>query len=483
MDKFINDKIDKLEVKDDFDFINSKIDYSNYTNQKKSTNILKLVKRFFIPLGTVFSILAIVLVLNFSLSNKSEKYRIYEAKEKINASSYFGNVDLEIFLNKLENFSNELTTKIYKEYKTKIDLSENNYCISPISVYMGLAMAVESSNGNTRKQILDAVGVTYEEVMNFTSYLYSINNVDSNGVLVGGNLYMKKLANSIWLDKDVEFIPEGLENLSKFYNADSYHAPFSRKPKAASKAVSDYVSKMTEGLINPNLEYNPETLFVLINTFYLKDVWKYNGDKLPLTEQTYQFTKYDNSNVDTNLMVGKYINGDIYEGENYYHFYTSSNHSNKLKFIIPKDGCSVDDIYSTEVLNEVNSCEYLIDDYANMVSYRTRCLFPEFKAEFNDDIKLVLMKEFGIVDMFINGDFSNITKANIVCDGVFHQTKLEVTRRGIEGGAAVVIPGAGAAGPGELKPVYQDFIVDKAFLFIVTDYNDNILFSGAVGNI
>ena len=52
MDKFIKDKINDLEVKDNFDSINSNIEYSNFTNQKKSSNISKLLKRLIIPLGT-----------------------------------------------------------------------------------------------------------------------------------------------------------------------------------------------------------------------------------------------------------------------------------------------------------------------------------------------------------------------------------------------------------------------------------------------
>ena len=483
MDKFIKDKINDLEVKDNFDSINSNIEYSNFTNQKKSSNISKLLKRLIIPFGTLVSILIIVVVLSFSLGDSSEKYRIYQAKEKVQTSSFYGDENYKIFIDKIENFSNELTVKIYDRYKDEIDLAKQNYCISPISVYMGLAMAVESSNGNTRKQILDAVGVTYEEVMKFTSYLYSMSNSSSNGLFEGGNLYMKKLANSIWLDKDVEFIPEGLENLSKLYHADSYHVPFSKRPNAASRAVNDYINKMTEGMIDPNLEYSPETLFILINTFYLKDVWNYDGDKLPLTNEIYHFTQYDNTKVDTNLMIGHYLYGDIYEGANYFHFFTATNHNHKLKFIIPKDGYSIDDIYNIDNLNEVNSCKYLVDDYENMVSYRTRCLFPEFNAEFNQDIKDVLIGDFGIIDMFINGDFSNITDQKIICEAVHHQTKIEVNRRGIEGGAAVIIPGAGAAGPGELEIVYQDFVVDRAFIFLLTDSSDNVLFSGAVGNI
>ncbi len=62
-------------------------------------------------------------------------------------------------------------------YATYLENSkEENFCVSPISVYMALALAIEISNGNTREEILKAVGVTYEEVLQFTSYLYAFAN-------------------------------------------------------------------------------------------------------------------------------------------------------------------------------------------------------------------------------------------------------------------------------------------------------------------
>ncbi|MBR2350910.1 MAG: hypothetical protein IKA67_02640, partial [Clostridia bacterium] len=80
-------------------------------------------------------------------------------------------------------------------------------------------------------------------------------------------------------------------------------------------------------------------------------------------------------------------------------------------------------------------------------------------------------------------DFSNITDETLVCEGVVHQASLEVNRRGIEGAAVTYIPMAGAAGPGEYENVYHDFIVDRAFGFILTDSYGTVLFSGVINNV
>ena len=58
-------------------------------------------------------------------------------------------------------------------------------------------------------------------------------------------------------------------------------------------------------------------------------------------------------------------------------------------------------------------------------------------------------------------------------------------KKGIEGAAVTVIQmdGATSAGPGEYERVYEDFIIDRAFGFIITDPYDVTLFSGVVNSL
>ena len=78
---------------------------------------------------------------------------------------------------------------------------------------------------------------------------------------------------------------------------------------------------------------------------------------------------------------------------------------------------------------------------------------------------------------------SNISDDVLYCDGVIHQTNLTVNKKGIEGAAVTIIPGAGAPGPSDYVDVYYDFIVDRSFGFTITNSNGFILFSGVVKNV
>ena len=120
----------------------------------------------------------------------------------------------------------------------------------------------------------------------------------------------------------------------------------------------------------------------------------------------------------------------------------------------------------------------------------TKSLFPKFEAEYDDDIKNILLNEFNIKSLFgVESvcDFSNVLQdVDVYCSSVIHKTKLKVDEVGIEGAAVTVMMfEPESAGPGEdpIKYVYHDYIVDKSFGFILTDSRDITLFSGVVNKI
>ena len=60
---------------------------------------------------------------------------------------------------------------------------------------------------------------------------------------------------------------------------------------------------------------------------------------------------------------------------------------------------------------------------------------------------------------------------------------MKVDRKGIEGAAVTALPMDGGTGPDGYEQLYEDFIIDRAFGFIISDSYGNTLFSGAIENI
>ena len=389
----------------------------------------------------------------------------------------------EDFIDKLDAFAAKLTYEIYADSN-----KQSNICISPVSVYMALALATECANGETRDEILNAVGVTYDEVKNFTKVLYGFSNREYYYTNMLNNkkiLAFEELANSIWVDKNITLKEDGINNLANNFNCDLFSVNF--KTSEGEKAINAYIKEKTHGIIDSDIDLSPETLITLINTFYLKEVWNEDGDELKFTDKAYDFKNADGSVKNTKLLQGYYFNGNIYEGEGYTSFYTRTDHGFDIKFILPTDGHTLDEVFTSENIYNINNLEdYGYIDEENKLLHHTRVFFPEYKASFDGDLADILKNDFGINKLFDfeQCDFSNVTDEQLACDGVIHKCSIDVNDKGIEGAAVTVMPMAGAAGPLDgYEEVYHDYIVDRAFGFVITDSYGAVLFSGVVNSV
>lgn len=389
------------------------------------------------------------------------------------------------FKEKTNAFSAKFASNTYAQ-----SVKMNNFAVSPVSVFMALGMASACADGETKTELLSALGVSAQELTENYAKLYNSLHVEHKSTnafdreKTTGTL---KLSNSIWLDNSLTAKNDTLSTLANDYYCYAHEVDFDGNNKNANDAIKNFIRKQTKGLIKRNFALDEETIFTLINTLYLKDIWNMYGDELKQTSKTYTFTNSDSSTTDKRLLQGKYITGRAYETESYSAYYTTTYHGYKIKFMLPNNGYSVADIFTEENLKTFNAvADFDAEDEINLKRYHTRCFFPEYKASFNGDVKEILEQDFSLTSLFDkdNCDFTALTDDKpAYCDGVIHQTSLEVNKRGIEGAAITVIPGAGAPGPDEYENVYVDFIVDRAFGFILTDSYNTVIFAGVVENI
>ena len=390
----------------------------------------------------------------------------------------------EEFIEKLDLFAAKLTYEIYADSNKR-----SNICISPVSVYMALALATECANGETREEILNAVGVTYDEVKNFTKVLYAFSNREYYYTDITNNekiLAFEELVNSIWVDKNITLKEEGINNLATNFNCDLFSVNF--KNGEGEKAINAYIKEKTHGIIDSDIKLSPDTLITLINTFYLKEVWNDDGDELKFTDNAYNFKNSDGSVTNTKLLQGHYADGKVYEGEGYTSFYTRTEHNFDIKFIVPTDGHTLEEVFTADNIYNINNLgDYGHIDEENKLKHHTRVLFPKYKASFDGDLAEILKNDFGIHNLFDIGqcDFSNVTDTPIACDRVIHKCSIEVTEKGVEGAAVTVIVMDYGAGDfsDNYKKVYHDYIVDRAFGFVITDRYGEVLFSGVVNSV
>lgn len=440
------------------------------------------MKTKFKAIGALACVMACVISLSACSSGKSTLLGKPDKSEYPNYTEII-DADYVAFKNGVDGFASAFASAAYESYD-----GADNFAVSPVSVYMALSLAAECASGNTRGEILNALGTTYEDLQKHFSTLYRSLNVETMGEDKAiGTL---KLGNSIWVQDGTEVNKSCIDALAKHYYGYSYSADFANDNVNANRAIRNFVKEQTNGLIDRDFELSDETLFALINTLYLKTVWNTNGKFLDFTKDDYTF-KGTNGDKQTKLMQGYYRLGKVVEGESFSTFYTSTVGGYKIKFILPKDGYTVDDVFTAENLAKTNSItDYDGVDEENRIKYYTRCLFPEYKASYDEDIKSILQNKFGIDLLFKSSehfnpscDFSTLTERKCHCDKITHVTKLTVDKKGIEGAAVTVVDMPGDGMPMPYEEIYADFVLDRAFGFMISDSQNVALFSGVVNNV
>ena len=113
-----------------------------------------------------------------------------------------------------------------------------NFAVSPVSVYMALALAAECSGGETRQELLAALRLPYETLRTNFQYLYrSLSQKFETGEVTVGN--------SVWINENTQVNADCLDALSEQYYCYSYSADFQNDNAEANRAVQPALWRST----------------------------------------------------------------------------------------------------------------------------------------------------------------------------------------------------------------------------------------------
>ncbi len=370
------------------------------------------------------------------------------------------------FLNKLETFSSKLNYVVYEDY-----YEEENMVVSPLSVFFAFAMEYETLEDDDKISLLNFLNMT-------DSDLFLVKHLINSLLPVGkDDTYNLKISNTIWTNSDLnyDYKKDILNTLSTKHYCGVIEAPFTSDNIGANKELREFIKKMTDGLIDEDFDISNDMTFLLMNTLYFKDVWGNNE----LSTRKEVFKDILGSETELDFNVGYYHMGKLQREEKYEYTYISTMSDYKLTFIRPKDGFEIKDIYSVDLIKEVNSHKYLYTDSATRTDYHSRCIFPTFKVESSYNLVETLLKHYDFDNLFINYHSKLIDEDMFISD-VIHKVVYSADKKGTEG-AAVTIIGNKATSVGPInKQVYEELILDKPFAFVLSSPDGVVLFSGII---
>ena len=339
---------------------------------------------------------------------------------------------------------------------------------SPVNAYIGLAMATELTEGETRQQILDLFGAEDTETLRkqVSAVWESVYQDNSNEICV--------LANSLWLEKGLKYNQEAMDAIAYHYYASVYQGDLGSKK--TNQDIAAWINNNTGKFLKDStksIELSPQTIMALYSTLYFQAKWSDEFSKSKNTEGVFHMPDGDTQAVYMNKKL-KQMN--YYWGENYSAVMLGLKNGCGMWFILPDEGLTVND-----VLNDESYMDMLLsDDWEDCKYMKVNLSVPKFDVSSTMDLSEGL-KNMGATNVFYENvtDFTKLTgDSPIYLTGANQSVRVQIDEEGVKAATYIELPGAGSAAPPE---EVIDFVLNRPFLFVIT--NDNIpLFAGCVNN-
>ena len=409
-----------------------------------------------------------VKVVNVSLPEPlTEKEYIYGLEYLTEEHAYFATCRTEASQLKgsMQGFYESVTKSLLAE-------GEGNAVCSPLNIYLALSVLAETTDGNSRKEILDFLGAdSIETLRKSAGNLWNSNYMDSRVVT-------SILANSIWLNEAESFRWDTLEMLAKEY----YVSSFVGQPgsEEMDQGLQSWTNKATGGLLEEyvrDIHLTPSTVFDLISTLYYHATWGEGFDEEKTTEETFHGTKGDTS-VE---MMHKSKMAEVYTSEKVTAIRMPLYGGGWTYFYLPAEGI---DVASLAGDPELLAIERLYENQEGWSRPLVRLSLPRFQVKQKTDL-LPLLASWGIKDVLDGSasDFSPVMEDpedQISLGKAEHAATFMIDENGVTGAAYVELRAQRSAQRAEDE---IDLVFDRPFLFAVYSEDGSILFEGIVRDI
>lgn len=344
-----------------------------------------------------------------------------------------------------------------------------NLCLSPYSISTALAMTYAGAQGETARQMAQALHFTLEQARLHPAFAELEAGLKASQDK--GDVLMQ-IANRLWPQVGYPFLEAFLALTEAYYGVTITPLDYG-DPEAARLTINAWVEEKThekiKDLIAPGL-LSPLTTLVLVNAIYFKGnwaeqfdpqrtapapFWKTPSDKVevPMMRQAASFGYAETA--DMRILELPYVGEDL-----------------AMTFLLPADPGG---LAALEAALTVENLERWMGD---LWETDVEVYLPRFKVTGAFELSQALMS-LGMVDAFGRADFSGMDGTrSLFISAVVHQAFVEVNEEGAEAAAATaVIMARGMPMP---RPVFR---ADHPFLFLLRDRRTGgILFLGRVAD-
>ena len=376
-------------------------------------------------------------------SSEMGEYVIAEAGMPTRMRKTEDRVDTET----LQRFSDETAAAFF--------IGDRNAVYSPVSLYAALGMLTELTDGETKQQVMDLLGVSDSEALRqWTKALWQQLCYDEQDSAL-------RLGNAAFLNENMAFHKEPLDVLAEDYYASSYQVPMGSK--AADKTIAAWLNQQTNDLLTEDtgaIKTKEIDLLRLYNTIYYKAAWRaeFSGGA---TEKDI-FTAADGTEQRTDFMHISLAGSPVARGKGYRCASLYLKDGGRMTFYLPDEGVTVEELLQRE--NFLQEAEDLLVD---ALEVRVNWSVPKFdiraSLELNDALRAL-----GVTDAFDKAaaDFTPLTDTGAVVSSVMQAARVRIDEEGMEAAAYTeIIVEPTAAEPPPCSE--EEMNLNRPFLFAI----------------
>lgn len=342
------------------------------------------------------------------------------------------------------------------------DRGEGNGLFSPVSLAVALSMAAGTADGETRGQVLSALGVdsmdTLEKEMHkLFQALYYDNEI--------GTL---RLANSFWLSPEMAFRQDTLDSLAQNFYASSFTLG-----EDAQERIGSWISEQTGGKLGQDYRLSDQrTVFLLLSTIYFSDEWidRFSEDRT--AEDNFYLRNGTTVRCDyLNTIRGSH---GFRVGEGFIASSLSFKNGASMVFVLPDEGGAPEDFLTDPARLRDALTGGTESGYGEVVFQ-----IPKFDYGVSMDLEDAL-EALGMTDLFDGekADFSPLSDAGpLFISSARQDACIAIDEKGCEAAAYTELAYAGAGMP----EGRAEMILNRPFLFAIMQ-NGLPLFVGVVEN-
>ena len=337
-----------------------------------------------------------------------------------------------------------------------------NGVYSPVSLYTAMAMLAEICGGESREQVLAAMGADEPETMRGLVHQLWLDSYCDSGVVTC------RMGSSLWLNEQVEFCAETLRTLVEQYFASSYRVAMGSDE--AGRAIGEWINRQTGGLLSEeadNIRTEAMTLLQMYTTLYFKARWK---DAFFPEDTEKGIFHAPSGDVVCDFMharrTGGYRKGEGYTAA----MLPFAANGGYMTFCLPDENVALSELLGHgELVSQLRE----MTQYGSIVHWALPRFDVKADTPLND-----LMKELGVTAAFDgqSADFTPLTAKPALLSSVRQAARVKVDEEGVEAAAFTEMAVCTSSLPmGEVE-----MTLDRPFLFVIYDAAGLPLFVGTV---